>query len=77
MAEDASAAAPAGGGDSTVEVPAAAIGAAKEGDTVQFKVVSVDAANGVANLAPVQAGPTEGSGSDDMAAEFNRDKMKE
>ena len=60
----------------TVEVPAASIGASMEGDTVQFKVISVDQQNGVATLSPVMAENQEMGGSDDMAAEFGKDKME-
>ncbi len=77
MAEDAAPAAPAGPpqGDqaSTVEVPLAAIGAAKEGEPVQFKVISRDEQGGTANLAPMPAGEPEGDeagGTDGMADEF-------
>lgn len=56
---------------STVEVPASAIGGAKVGDTVQFRVISVDAQSGVANLSPVTpSAPSNGSGTDEMAEEF-------
>jgi hypothetical protein len=75
MAEDAQPAAPAASPQDdqaqTVEVPASAIGAAKEGDTVQFKVVSVDQQNGIANLAPMPASePESAGGTDGMADEF-------
>ncbi len=83
MAEDAAPAAPAGPpqGDqaSTVEVPASAIGPAKEGDTVQFKVISVDQQNGVANLAPITneaEDQSEMGGADGMASEFSKEKMQ-
>lgn len=75
MAEDTPSEAPAAPSQDdqaqTVEVPATAIGAAKEGDTVQFKVVSVDQQNGVANLAPMPASePEKAGGTDGMADEF-------
>ena len=62
MAEDAAApahASAAGAGDQaqTVEVPVSAIGGAKEGDMVTFKVVSVDQQGGMANLAPAAGAP--------------------
>ena len=69
------AAAPAGG--QTVEVPLAAVGASKDGDTVHFKIISRDEQNGVANLAPVAAEAPEVGGSDDMAAEFDKSKMQQ
>jgi len=69
------AAAPAAGQSQTVEVPIAAIGEAKEGDTVTMKVISRDDQNGVANLAPVTGAPEPG-GSDGLASDFDKDKMK-
>ena len=70
MAEDAQApaAAPAPQGDqsTTVEVPLSAIGAAKEGDPVQFKVISRDEQGGTANLAPMTTeDQSEMGGADD------------
>lgn len=84
MAEDAAApahASAAGAGDQaqTVEVPVSAIGGAKEGDMVTFKVVSVDQQGGMANLAPAAGAPEEDDmgGADGMADQFKKENMKE
>ena len=70
-------AAPAEGQSQTVEVPLDSIAGAKEGDTVQFKVVSLDEQNGIATLAPVGAeAPESAGGSDDMAAEFSPNQLQ-
>ncbi len=74
---DPSAGAADGGGDSNVEVPSTAIGDAKEGDTVQFTVVSRDDENGGATLAPNGPEAPEAGGSDDMAEEFGKDQMRQ
>lgn len=73
MAEDTAPASPAPDADQqqTIELPASAFKTApKEGETIQLKVVSVDANSGVINAVPVEAAP-EAGGSDSMAAEFD------
>ena len=78
MAEDPANASPAASPDGnepqTVEIPLSANPQAKEGDTIQLKVVSVDQENGVINAVPAQAAPADAGGSDSMAEEFNEPK---
>lgn len=67
-------AAPVDGAESeTVELPLSACPGCKPGDTIQFKVVSVDQNGGVINAMPVNETPDEtanqGGGSDDLAQE--------
>ena len=54
----------------TVELPAASFPNAKEGDTVQLTVVSVDAEGGTITATPVEAEESDEGGSDSMAAEL-------
>ena len=83
MTEDAPATAPASGApqDSgqTIEAPVAAFGDTppKEGDTCQFRVISLDSNSGVVNLSLVQpeAKPAYG-GSDQMAENMDEKPMK-
>ena len=76
MDEGGGAPAKAGGGPPTVEVPSSAIGPAKVGDTVQMRVISIDAQSGMANLSPVMpsADEPDKSGTQEMADEFGPDK---
>lgn len=55
----------------TVEVPISSLGDVKEGDMVQFRVVSVDQQNGVANLAVNKPEASGAGGTDGMADEFS------
>lgn len=73
MAEGAQAAPPAApqaDQQQTVEIPLAAIGQAKEGDTVTFKVISRDEQGGVANVVPMTSEAPDAGGTDGMADEF-------
>jgi len=54
----------------TFDVPATAIGGAKEGDTVMCKVISVNADSGTATLTVAQGEPEPTGGTDGMADEF-------
>ena len=82
MAEDQQSAAPASPteGDNsqptTVELPLAAVGEVKAGDTISLKVISVDEQSGVVNATPMSQQAEEGSepgGSDQLAAELDKE----
>lgn len=73
MAEDAE---PSESGDNaeTVEIPLSAFPQPPEPNaTIQLKVISVDADNGVVNATVIQG--NDGGGSDDMAKEFDQPKQ--
>ena len=62
----------------TVELPVASFPAAKEGDTIELTVVSVDAEGGTITATPAEAEEPaeEEGGSDAMAAEIGNQATK-
>ena len=66
---------PPAGEQQTVEIPIAAIGQAKEGDTVTFKIISRDDQGGVANVVAM-TGDADAGGTDGMADEFKSQPPK-
>jgi hypothetical protein len=75
-AQTAPPAAPAADQQQTVEIPLAAIGQAKEGDTVMFKIISRDEQGGVANVVATTGDEPDAGGTDGMAEEFKSQPPK-